>query len=237
MEENRNNLLQQNAKYIVVIIGIILLLASYFFGYSKYKTEISDIQDEISILDKRYNDLKSKESKRKQYEKDKETAEKDYNDILNKFDAGLSTERLIMDCYNIETDTEVNISSITFAEQALTYVFGTEDKNGVLKEKEKNMIPEMIGNSRVYSIEATGTYNAIKKFIGSIMNDDAKRRAPNNISFAFDSTLDTVTCNVRLTEYSIVDAQRKESTTIIPDFNLGMDNIFFTSIINNEDIQ
>ncbi len=69
MEETKNSALQQNMKYILILIGVVALILSYFMGYSKYQTNISDINDEISALETRYNDLKSKESKREEYEK------------------------------------------------------------------------------------------------------------------------------------------------------------------------
>lgn len=62
MEETKNNALQQNMKYILILIGVAALVLSYFMGYSKYKTDISDIEDEISSLESRYDDLKSKEA-------------------------------------------------------------------------------------------------------------------------------------------------------------------------------
>ena len=61
MEETKNSALQQNMKYILILIGVVALILSYFMGYSKYQTNISDINDEISALETRYNDLKSKE--------------------------------------------------------------------------------------------------------------------------------------------------------------------------------
>ena len=66
MEETKNSALQQNMKYILILIGVVALILSYFMGYSKYQTNISDINDEISALETRYNDLKSKESKREE---------------------------------------------------------------------------------------------------------------------------------------------------------------------------
>ena len=61
MEETKNSALQQNMKYILILIGVVALILSYFMGYSKYQTNISDINDEISALETRYNELKSKE--------------------------------------------------------------------------------------------------------------------------------------------------------------------------------
>ena len=47
MEETKNSALQQNMKYILILIGVVALILSYFMGYSKYQTNISDINDEI----------------------------------------------------------------------------------------------------------------------------------------------------------------------------------------------
>lgn len=236
MEETKNNALQQNMKYILILIGIVAIALSYFMGFSKYKTDISDIEDEISSLETRYNELKTKEQKRKQYEEDKEKIKEEYEALLAQFDAGLSTKRIIMDCHNIASSIGLSFESLSLTEAKSSYVFGTEKKDGKATKKDDIASYDMVASSRTYSIQATGTYLDIKEMLNQIMSDKAKRRVPTTISFSFDSTLNTVTCKVGVTEYAVMSKNRQESVSQIPTYNAGIDNIFFTSLIKNADV-
>ena len=229
MEETKNSALQQNMKYILILIGVVALILSYFMGYSKYQTNISDINDEISALETRYNDLKSKESKREEYEKMKKEAEEKYETVLSKFDAGLSAERIIMDYHNIANQIGFSFTSLSLSEPNLFWAFGTENKDGMINSGDT--IPNgMIASVRSYSIQVTGTYGNIKDFIKQIMSDKAKRRVPISMSFAFDPTLHTVSCNLNVMEYAVSSEDRTESVADIPIYNQGIDNIFFTGM-------
>lgn len=239
MEEVKNSSLQQNMKYILIIIGIVAVALSYFMGFSKYKTDTTDIKDEVSALESRYNDLKSKESKRKDYEKDIKAAEEKYEQVLSKFDAGLSTKRIIMDTHNIATAIGVTYKFETLAltEAKSTYVFGMEEHNGIPAKKDENAAYAMVGDSKAYTVTATGTYIEVKKMLDQLMNgDEHKRRVPSNITFAHDSTLNLVTCQVVMTEYAVRSKDRTETVTEIPSFNTGIDNIFFDGLVKNADI-
>lgn len=230
MEETKNSALQQNMKYILILIGVAALVLSYFMGYSKYQTDISDIKDEISSLETRYNDLKSKESKRGEYQKKKKEAEEKYDAILSKFDAGLSAKRVIMDCHNIASQIGLSFTSLSMSEPKLSWAFGTEKKDGKVNSKDQ-MSYEMVASVKNYSIQVTGTYGNIKDFIKQIMSDKAKRRVPVSMTFAYDPTLHTVSCSLSIMEYAISSKDRTESVTDIPIYNQGIDNIFFTSLV------
>lgn len=229
MEETKNSALQQNMKYILILIGVVVLVLSYFMGYSKYQADISDIKDEISALETRYNDLKSKESKRGEYQKKKKEVEEKYDTMLSKFDAGLSAKRVIMDCHNIASQIGLSFTSLSMSEPRISWVFGTEKKDGKVNNKDQASY-EMVASVKNYSIQVTGTYGNIKDFIKQVMSDKAKRRVPVSISFAFDPTLNTVSCNVSIMEYAISNKDRTESVADIPIYNQGIGNIFFNSM-------
>ena len=232
MEETKNNALQQNMKYILILIGVAALVLSYFMGYSKYKTDISDIEDEISSLEARYDDLKSKESKRGEYEKNKKDVEEKYETLLSQFDAGLSTKRIIMDCHNIASSIGISFSSLSMTEPRSFWVFGTEKKDGKVNNRDTTNY-EMLATARTYSIQATGTYLNIKELLNQVVSEKTKRRVPTSLSFAFDPVLNTVTCTVSVTEYAVSGKDREESISNVPTYNQGIDNIFFTSLIPN----
>ncbi|MCI8668431.1 MAG: hypothetical protein HFI34_02720 [Lachnospiraceae bacterium] len=233
MEETKNSALQQNMKYILILIGVAALVLSYFMGYSKYQTDISDIKDEISSLETRYNDLKSKESKRGEYQKKKKEVEEKYDTILSKFDAGLSAKRIIMDCHNIASQVGLSFTSLSMSEPKISWVFGTEKKDGKVNSKDQ-MSYEMMASVKNYTIQVTGTYSKTKDYIKQIMSDQAKRRVPVSLSFAFDPTLHTVSCNLNVMEYAISSKDRTESITEIPLYNQGINNIFFTDLGSND---
>lgn len=229
MEEIKNN---SNIKYILILIGFVALALSYFLGYKEYNTDISNIKDEISSLETRYNDLKSKESKRKEYEKNKKETDEKIEEILSKYDAGLSTKRIIMDCHNIASGSQISLTALSLSEPKVFWAFGTEKKDGKVSTKDKKTY-DMMASARTYTIQATGTYNNIKDLLDKILSEKSKRRVPVTISFAFDPTLNTTSCNISITEYAVNTKDRVESVSEIPIYTQGIDNIFYNGLAPN----
>ena len=51
MEEKKTSELAKNLKYILVLVGVLALVVSYFLFYKKYDEQAKSVEDEIEKLE------------------------------------------------------------------------------------------------------------------------------------------------------------------------------------------
>lgn len=239
MDEKKPSFIEQNLKYIMIVIGILALVVSYFLFYSPKQSDINDIQDEIDSLESRYEDLKAKEKKRDQYIKDTEEAKAKRDNYLSFFAKGNFTKRQIMDYDTLATTTQVTLSTISFGKEGNAYAFGTAEHDGKF-DKKAETLPEIYTTSKEYSLEVVGTYDNVLEFIRQVTENTKRRTSINSVSFSFDSALNTITANIRVAEYclngtdpELFGEDGKNYTVVtIPVFATGVNNIFFTTLVS-----
>lgn len=217
ISEEKQNALIKNIKYIALLGGLLALVASYFLGYSNIKVSNDELKTEIDALQIRLDDLEEKKKNQKMYEEGIKTFTEDTEKILSGFDAGLSPERIIVDYQELCDSLDVAITSVAFGEPQSAFTFSSSGEEG------------LVGYSKTSNISATGTYTTIKDLLTKLMDTAGRRRVPSNVSFSFDSAINSVTCSISLTEYAVVGGERTESVPVIPTYNKGVNNIFFSN--------
>ena len=108
--ENKSNNNYNNL--IFVLIGVVALVVSYLFGFNNLNASNDDLSSEIDTLQAKYDSLSAEYSKKDQYIKDTKAAEKDYEEMLKKFDAGVTEQSLIVDSEAYETKLGVTVTAL-----------------------------------------------------------------------------------------------------------------------------
>lgn len=239
MDEKKPSFIQQNLKYLMIVIGILAVAVSYFMFYSPKQTDITDLQDEIDSLESRYDDLKAKEKKRDQYIKDTEEAKVKRDNYLSLFAKGNFTKRQIMDYDTMAATTQVTLTTISFGKEGNAYAFGTAEHDGKF-DKKAETLPEIYTTSKEYTLDITGTYDNLLEFIRQVTENTKRRTSISSVSFSYDSALNTVSAKMKITEYclngtdpELFGEDGKNYTVVtIPVFATGVNNIFFTSLVS-----
>lgn len=228
ISEEKQNSLIKNIKYIALLGGMLALVLSYFMGYSKLKVSNDELKVEIEGLEARLDDLETKKKNQKMYEEGIETFKKDTENILGKFDAGLSDQRIVVDYQQLSDDLGVTVSAMSFSPASTDYSFGVSADAETTDESGEGASTGMVGCSKDMNVTVTGTYMAVKDFLTKLMDTSGRRRVPSTIGFSFDSAINSVSCSMTVKEYAVVGGERQETEPVIEGYNKGVDNIFFS---------
>ena len=239
--------LKENTGVLVLLIGILALIASYFLGFTSFNDKNIELSANIESLEAKRDTLKADYANKAEYEKKTKEFDEKYEKILKEFDTTLTDESQIMDLYNMQLKNNVMITTVTLAMPEETYAFDgsltttdmtaqtqTTDANGNPVEADPIITTTAIDSSyRGVSCDEnftmTGSYGDIKASLKEII-ESSKRRVPTSVSFSYDSTNEKVTCTVAASEYAITGDDRKQNKVEIPSSATGRDNLFFNGI-------
>lgn len=230
MSETSKSSISNNLKYILVLLGVVALVLSYFLVFTKYNTKTEDIQDEIDSLQEKCDDLEAKNSNKAKIETKTKEAEEKYESILKEFDGGVTYQSQIMDAYNMGQRLQIQVPALSLSLAAPVYTFGqiaSSNPNGGLG----GVSAEYSGEAMAYTIETVGTYDQMKQTLNYIMNEEGKRKVPNTITFAYDSSTQQVSMSINITEYAVSGGDRVQKEVEIPDYVKSTTNVFYNEAI------
>lgn len=226
---------------LVVVLGIVALVLSYMFGFNAYNSKNSELQAEINELKARRDELKADYAHKDDYIKKTDEFNKEYENVLKKFDTGISNEGELMDLYKLQASAGINLDMATFTEPEETYAFDgsltttdmitpTVDADGNPVEQDPIITSTAVNNtyrgvSADVTFTMTSSYANIKTALKSLA-DESKRRAFKNFTFTCDASNDTVTCNGSYKEYAITGDDRKQTKVEIPESASGRTDLF-----------
>lgn len=216
MGEKKNSKDMSTIKALMILVGVLAVVASYFLVFDKYKVKNEELNAEIEELDVRVDDLEYKNSKKEEVKKKTEEINADIEEVLSRFDGGLSYQAEIVDLQNLIDDKKVNIPSLTISAPANIYTFS--DGN--------------VGESITYSYASTGTYAQMKEVLKYFDEYEGKRKVPSSLSFAYDYATQNVSIAFNVTEYAISGEGREQKEVIIPEYTKGKLNIFYDGVVN-----
>ncbi len=241
--ETKNNY----SNLIFVLIGVVALVLSYFLGFTNLNSKNEDLKSEIDTLQTDYDNLNSEYAKKDQYIKDTKAAEKDYTDMLKKFDAGVTDQSLIVDSEAYENKLGVTVTALNIASildpNGVTLDDGSVNMEGIYQFGQmQSLNPNDAGTltgadssfkgiNATYDMTATGSYQQISDLLQTVSKSN-KRKVPQSLSFTYDGTKELVTVNMKINEYAIVGNDRKMSDVDIKKSTEGQGNIFFSQLYN-----
>lgn len=230
MNEASKNSISKNLKYILVLVGVVALVLSYFLVYQKYSGKSEDIQAEIDSLELKCEDLETKNNNKAAVEEKTKEAEAEYESLIKKFDGGVTYQSEIMDNYNMGQKLQIQVPTLQLGQLETMYTFGqlaSSNPNGGTG----GVNAGYSGVSMTYSITTIGTYDQMKQTLNYIMNEEGKRKVPITIAFAYDSANQLVALNVSLKEYAITGEDRTQQEVVVPGYAQSTTNVFYNEII------
>ena len=216
MNEKNNGKNMSTIKGLMILVGILAVVASYFFVFSKYKTKNEDIKTKIEELDVRLEELEKMDRNKEVILKNTEEINAETEKVLAKLDGGLSYQAEIVDLQDFIYDEEVSVPSLTISAPTDTYTFS--DGN--------------VGKSITYSYTSTGTYAQMKEAIKYFDEYEGKRKVPTSISFVYDYASQKVSLAFNVIEYAVAGEGREQKEVIIPEYKKGRLNVFYDETIS-----
>lgn len=220
----------RDKKLLVYLLAICIVAATYFFVASPLLEKQEALTNEITNLQIQVNHCTEIYNNRENYQTRTAEAQREYNEIANKFFGGLDQENVIMMVKGLEESTGTWISRISFSEvEMMTGSDGemTEVSDEVATDIENSSDDvALTGLRQDLNIDYSAKYEDFKKFVEYVQNYD-KRLYISSMSASYVADANKVTGSIVLSQYAIngIDKDYKR-----PDVSIGtgVDNIFST---------
>lgn len=211
MNETKKSASVGSLKYIFILIGIVVALLSYVLVYNKYTPINEDLTSEIKDLKDRRDELENKKKNKENVEANTKENNEKFDEILAKFDGGLSYQAEIMDIFYHRKDEKVKIDALSYAAPTDISTFS----NGY------------VGKSMTYDYSVVSTYDQMKDILEYFRLYTEKRKVPNTISFQYDPNTHNITTTFNVKEYAIAGEGKEVLPTREPSCSTGTNNIFY----------
>ena len=225
MEEKKTSELAKNLKYILVLVGVLALVVSYFLFYKKYDEQAKSVEDEIEKLEVEYDAVKTKAAlyNEKKVNEFVYECNKKYEERIKNFNGDITYQSQIMDTYNMTVDRNCQIPSLTMSDP----MEGADDEaiNSYLDGKGYSLV------KMTYSITTEVPYDQMVDTINYFMEKEGKRKVPVDIGFAYNPTEQKVSLSFNIVEYAIKGEDRPVQDVVIPEHALGNTNIFYNPAV------
>ncbi len=210
----------EQTKLIVILLAVVMLFFSYQFGFNRYNEKLEEINATNEELIAKEEELKGLVDKQVIYEDGIKEYGELIDTIIDKYGAGLSIDKIIMFLVALEDEADMEITSATL---------GSE--NPILTN---DAIPTDISESGkldAYMCPVTITYKTTYEGYKTCMtyiNQYEERMNVYDLTTTYDAETGNLTGTMTINMYYMIGSGKVFERPIIPDINIGTNNIFGT---------
>ena len=159
-----------NAKILLVLLGIGLLVASGFLVAKPKYDSCKVLESEVADLQARYDDLCEKEQHKDELLAETEEFNRQFEEELVNYPADLNQESFVMFLKGIEESLEFGHVSISLPEPSTFYVLGEGSAADGAVVDEEDSADSYVVETAAYGIAYRGTYDDLKKYLDYVAN-------------------------------------------------------------------
>lgn len=206
--------------------GALSLILVYFLSAAPAKEEREALELQQTELEEELTRLRSYADMQEQYERETKEMQQEIDAVLAEFPAGITEETTIMYADMLETDTKINIPTISIGNNSVLYSLGQSE----------TVTPEnaftLYGTPVVYTF--TVSYADMKEVVNTIRKDEEKRNV-ETITLSYESGSGMLVGNMTVNMYAVTREGAQYQEPEVPFMSLGTDNIFGTVITGGGD--
>lgn len=221
---------------IVLLLGVVLAIVSYLYGYTAYNEKTSQIKEDTKVLQGQYDNLKKMYDNKASYEKKTEELNADYDKLIKKYDGGVNNESVIMDTVAIEEKSKALVTSLGLTPNQSVYTFGANTSSNPDNAVASGIHSDLTGVETTYTTIAQGEYKEIKTVLKELI-ENSKRKVITSASFTSDDSNGKMTLTMSINEFAITGGDRKQTAVVIPSMKHSVENIFNNGVLGTGDAQ
>ncbi|MCM1494990.1 MAG: hypothetical protein NC089_04255 [Bacteroides sp.] len=225
-------------KLLLIVIGVLALLAAWFFGMKPNNEKAASVEAEVKRLTTYYTELLAKEVNRAQYLQDTEANYAMFEEKLDEFPSNLYQEYQLEFVQGVRNNEEIdyNVTAQGMTPETAFYVLGGSNAEGTLDaavegEAMEGEVTEDVSagyqcfNSSM-SFTYEGSYEGIKKFVNYVAAYPY-RMTIDAVSVGLDEESGEYSGNMTVNIYCIKGNGREEQVDLdLDDIDTGVDNLF-----------
>ena len=249
---------QKDARLLIFFACIVLLAASYFFGYKTYSDKTDDMNTKTQALKAQYESLEASNEHRDEYKRKIQDNQDKITTISAKYPSVVTNQDEIYLSSLIEKESGAWINTFNFSEPSIVYTPQnlTASDTDVNTDKidntnKKEETPEVspapanaegtakdgeftfVGYKNSTQLSFQADYDQMKKLV-AIINNYESRKSIKSVNLAVDKTTGLLTGTIDYDSYSLVSVSSKYTPLIIPSESMGIKNIFGDIVKNKE---
>lgn len=205
-------------KPILMLVTLIIVVSSYFFGYQKYSGKAELLEKENKVLINDRNELQEKN-------KNKEALIEEINEmkdrkklIMDIFPSDLTQDKNIVFINNLANNTGMEIMGINLSDNELFYP---------AKGLDVSDTDDLLGYKTKITISYSSTYEDLKECLSYINNYNERMNIPT-YSATFNNTSGNLSGTMTIDLYSLSGGDVEFEDPLIEGIPIGRDNIFKT---------
>lgn len=209
---------QKQLKLILILVTLIIVVCSYYFGYQKYSSMAEVLDKENKVLITNRNELQEKNRNKDVYINEINEMKDKVAALLNAFPSGLTQDKIIMFIYDLANNTGVELTSINLGDTEPFYPTSGPDIAD---------IGELMGYRAKVTLSYSSTYEDLKKWVSYIHDYDERMNIPT-FNAAFNHTTGKLSGTMTIDMYALSGTGKEFVDPVIDGLPLGTDNIFGT---------
>lgn len=225
---------------IVILVGILLVMASYYLGYRTFKSRTDILKQQNQILESQIQTLEGISAEKDAYVAKTEEMQTSMNAIIQKFPSNMISEDIILYMRNLEQKTDSYVHNITTPAKQYVNITATEetdvissmeDVTGAIREYgfvNDGKVPDTrsMQLAQVESaVNCSITYKGLKDIITDITEND-NRKSVDNISLVFNENTGDLAGSMTVIYYTLSGTGREYLQPTITGTSHGIECIF-----------
>ena len=217
------NISQRDKSLLLVLLGMLLLFVSFYFGFQGLQDKTKKVKAENEILNTQIAALEEIAGKKELYITETEALGQKMEERIKGFPSDMIAEDIILYVKGMEQATETYVSSVSLPgragisinqEMELNKLEAAEDTTGVITAnsfQNDGTIPDtekMTFSCISSDMSFATTYSGLKEMIKSITGDE-NRKNVDNISLIFNENTGNLSGNMTV-NYFILQGSGKE---------------------------
>ncbi len=244
----------KEARLILILAGLAILVASYFLVYSSYMEKNEALESTNSQLSAQITSLRAKVAQEQEMVDETRELNAETKEIIDLFPSYLKVENEIMNIVNIEDTTDAEVSNLTITDpleleivlddsEETAAAADTTDGEASFSEASAGILTvEDIGTGVVadtvglYYMSTTVTYTASYDGMKEMLNyitENHDRWSIGTFSATFDSSTGELTGSMSYYCYFLFGTYKDYEVPTIEGIEHGTDNIFGTMSNDN----
>lgn len=206
----------------VLLLGLLLFMAVYFFVFKKYQEKTEELENSNAALQVRVNQLKEYYDKLDDYNTEMAQMQEKIGAWLDEFPADVKEEDIIVLAINTEKNAIVGYKNINIGDrEALSSV--TADV--VSAAGIEGLGQEITFIQRKTSYVNLTDYANLKRCIATI-NENANRSVISNISYSTNEDEGCLEGTIEVTFYSVSGTGKEYVPQKLPAYESGLSDLF-----------
>ncbi len=209
---------KRTVKYILMLLGMIILLAVYFLVYTEITAKTDALNSEISTLNNRLDQLNSHNEKVPSYKSAIEENRVIINDTLSRYYSANTPEDFIMFATDLEETVKITISTLSFSEPELIYsMMGVKETSDYTVPAE----PLRLDGYKVSSVmDGSMNYEQMKTTLEFIYSQPDVTTL-DSLNFNYDSSTGLILGSFAIDKYFITGRDIQEHQAVVPYTDFG----------------